>query len=508
MANPTCYVNGSSTLNGIDVTAASTVTIALHDTAGVTSWVVTCINTDENSNKTTINTALAGSISQVTKTATFTAPAAGGCLIFKSVINNGRNINNQPDTNYTTTTFEVNTLTAGGARVLATNERYEGSANFGWITKLNYLIRNFTGGAGAGAGLYFSSGTYNVGQNADGSIVVNADDIQLKASYQTLLNGATDANTASTLMKRDASGIVATSRLNTSVISAETAGGNIGIGSISGVVTITSAGAMNVQSTAAQTVVAGLPISLQTTNASSIKLNYTGTDRVEFSYSTISTLAKMDMKGGGEIVTTGALNLYSGGGITLTNDGGTFLIEDPAGGGITIDCSGGGAFLLDAPSSLTLRGGTLELDAAGALTYIVKPSPQAGVGVTGTHLGLFGGESTGGTDTGGNLLLIAGIGTNFNGNIGLGGTPSHTPAAGGGAGVIYVKDRSVAPSTNPTSGFSIYSESTVAKIRSGANTVTLGNKPSVTGSKASGAALASLLTVLATAGIITDSTTA
>lgn len=57
----------------------------------------------------------------------------------------------------------------------------------------------------AGAGMTKTGSTLNVVANADGSIVVNADDIRLKVAYQTLLDGATSAATANTLAKRGAS---------------------------------------------------------------------------------------------------------------------------------------------------------------------------------------------------------------------------------------------------------------------------------------------------------------
>ncbi|WP_437767194.1 hypothetical protein WMF27_20460 [Sorangium sp. So ce281] len=204
MASPICTVNGSSTLNGVDVPAGSTVTIALADTAGIKSWSTSCINTDELLSSTTVTAGL--TIDHVAKNATFTAPAAGSALIFQSKVNNGLDANGRQDPSLTTT-FGVYVLTATGYRVGAFDETLEGSSQFGWISKFNALIRGVVvNPASAGTGMSFSAGAYNVGQNADGSIVVNADDIQLKPAYQSLLDNATSSATANALVRRDGSG--------------------------------------------------------------------------------------------------------------------------------------------------------------------------------------------------------------------------------------------------------------------------------------------------------------
>ncbi|WP_437489494.1 hypothetical protein WME75_10820 [Sorangium sp. So ce1014] len=188
----------------MDVTAGSTVTISLADAAGVKSWAISCINTDELLSAVTVTTGL--TIDHVAKTATFTAPAAGSALIFQSKVNNGLDANGRQDPSLATT-FGVYVLTATGYRVGAFDESLEGSSQFGWISKFNQLIRGVVvNPASAGTGMSFAAGAYNVGQNADGSIVVNADDIQLKPAYQSLLNNATSSATANTVAMRDGSG--------------------------------------------------------------------------------------------------------------------------------------------------------------------------------------------------------------------------------------------------------------------------------------------------------------
>jgi hypothetical protein len=485
MTSPICLTNNLSTLNGVDVTGGSTVTIKLFDTSGVANWQISCLNTDEFSATTitassngivlptgTINvvstagfnssgtfiiiggstitytgktsTSFTGctggsgtlstgqrvssivlTIDQITKTATFVAPILGNALIFQSVVNFGVDLQETPQPSYTTT-FGVYVLTTSGFRVSAAGETIEGDLNFGWTSKFNNLIRNYTATAGsAGDGMVFSSGAYNV-VAANDSITVNPDSIQLKAAYKTLLDGATSAVTASTLVQR------------------------------------TGTGAINVS-------------------------DVDGTDIT--------------------VTTSNSFLLSAGNGMTFSNQGGPFLIEDPSGGGITIDASGGGGFNINAGSGIIIDTPLIQLSGGGASSTIsIDPNPASGG--TGFIFNLNGGPAPNGAGVGGLIQINPGIGAAFNGNVAFHSTPSSAAGTAGGSKTIWIGDRSTAPGTNPSGGLILYSESGVAKIRSGANTVTLGNKPSVTGSKASGAALASLLTVLAAAGLITDSTTA
>jgi hypothetical protein len=138
LPSPTCTVNASSTTNGVNVTTSSTVTIQLASTAGVKTWTIQCVGTDDTLVAATITSGL--SVNFTTKTATFTAPSAPGtALIFRSVVNGGLT-NGVVDPNLTTT-FGVYTL-INGNRVLAANERYEGNSAFGWISTVNALVRS------------------------------------------------------------------------------------------------------------------------------------------------------------------------------------------------------------------------------------------------------------------------------------------------------------------------------------------------------------------------------
>ncbi len=138
MTDPACTVNTSATTNGVNVTGGATVTIQLASLSGVSSWLIECVGTDDGQVAATITASL--SINTSTKTATFTAPSSATALIFRSQVNQGQDINGNDVDEYTTT-FGVYVLTSAGGRLGATNETTEGSAAYGWITKLNTLLR-------------------------------------------------------------------------------------------------------------------------------------------------------------------------------------------------------------------------------------------------------------------------------------------------------------------------------------------------------------------------------
>lgn len=150
MPSPTCEVkNGSgayeATTNGVDVTPSNTITIKLVSGSGVRSWSCECIGTDDLSDADDVTDALV--VDPLARTATFTAPAKGRALIFRSQVNGGVDINGEAQASYTTT-FGVFTRTEGGKRVLATNATTESNEEFGWIAEVNELIRDGGGGVG------------------------------------------------------------------------------------------------------------------------------------------------------------------------------------------------------------------------------------------------------------------------------------------------------------------------------------------------------------------------
>lgn len=154
MASPICTVNGSSTVGGVNVSPASTVTVALADLAGVKTWALSIVGTDE------LVSAPALSINSVTKTATFTGPPSGSALILKSVVNGGLDANGNVDASLSTT-FGVYTLSVYGTRVLAAGETLEGHQTHGWVKQINTAIR-------AGSGTYAPGSSPFVVVSADG----------------------------------------------------------------------------------------------------------------------------------------------------------------------------------------------------------------------------------------------------------------------------------------------------------------------------------------------------
>lgn len=119
------------------VTPGNTVTIALADTTGVTTWSITCVACDETTTAATITASL--TVNAVTKTATFTAPASGKAMIFQSRVNDGV-LGGISQATYTTT-FKVATLTSNGLAVSAVNEGTEHNATSGWAGVVNAAVR-------------------------------------------------------------------------------------------------------------------------------------------------------------------------------------------------------------------------------------------------------------------------------------------------------------------------------------------------------------------------------
>lgn len=198
MPSPTCLVNSLQTIDGVNVTTPSTVTVTLDDPAGVNIWGLECISTDDSNSSDAITATI--SINSTTKVATFPAPAVASALIFRSRVNRGLDINSLPDPSLTTT-FGVYTL-FNGLRVAAVNETIEGDSQFGWASKFNAVIRNGTGGGGQPSGSAGGdlSGTYpnpNVakvngvavsGTPASGKILIATS--SSAASWQTAPGGA------------------------------------------------------------------------------------------------------------------------------------------------------------------------------------------------------------------------------------------------------------------------------------------------------------------------------
>jgi hypothetical protein len=143
MTSAICTVNGLSTVGGVDVADdLGTVTIQLVDLAAE-EWSISVVGTDDLVATPSL------SINYTTKTATFTKPAGPWSLILQSQVDNGKDINQKPQPTYTTT-FKISVLASGALRLLASNERAEGSASFGWITVFNALVHAGGGSSSSG----------------------------------------------------------------------------------------------------------------------------------------------------------------------------------------------------------------------------------------------------------------------------------------------------------------------------------------------------------------------
>lgn len=105
-------------------------------------WDIRCVSTDETSDPVAITASL--SVNYTTKTATFTAPALQKALIFQSTVNNM--LGPKGVDSSLVTTFGVYTAITSADRVVATNERFEGNANNGWVTVLNGAVRTISSG--------------------------------------------------------------------------------------------------------------------------------------------------------------------------------------------------------------------------------------------------------------------------------------------------------------------------------------------------------------------------
>lgn len=140
MLNSKCLVNNQLTTNGVDVSAASTVTIQLEDPTGVTSWEIICFSTDDLNTIAAVNSTIVIT-NVVTKTATFVMPNTNGstCL-FKSIVNSGRDVNGRIVDSYTSS-FGVFALTNNSIRLAAPNLTYEANAIYGWSKLINDGLR-------------------------------------------------------------------------------------------------------------------------------------------------------------------------------------------------------------------------------------------------------------------------------------------------------------------------------------------------------------------------------
>jgi len=127
------------TSGGVNVTNGNTISIRLQDAGPVSSWYLEIFGVDE---VTVTSPTLVGVnptthlVATPATVVTFDMPVGAGvgrAIVIRSWVDGGGS--------GLTTTFGVFSLTAALARVGAVNEKFEGDPNFGWVTKLNPIIR-------------------------------------------------------------------------------------------------------------------------------------------------------------------------------------------------------------------------------------------------------------------------------------------------------------------------------------------------------------------------------
>lgn len=135
------------TPGGVDVTNGNTISIQLKTPGGVTNWYLEIFGVDEVTATAPSLTGVDMShhVTSPSTIVTFVMPAGAGvgrAIIIRSTVDTGG-----PGQ---TTTFGIFTLTDEGERVGAVGETFEGNATFGWVAKVNPLIRAAAGGGGGG----------------------------------------------------------------------------------------------------------------------------------------------------------------------------------------------------------------------------------------------------------------------------------------------------------------------------------------------------------------------
>ena len=518
MTSPVCTVNATATTNGVDLTPATTATIALADVAGVKQWSILAVDTDELNLAASINATLV--VDSITKTATFTVPAAGSAVLFESVVNNGRDINGRVEPTYTAR-FGIYTLTGSGLRVLAFDESLESNAAFGWISTLNSLVRNVSVSPGsAGAGLTYTLGVYDI-VAADATMQINADSIQVKTGDGLIANAngvsiaAADATIsvgANAIQVLCGDGLVA----NANGVSVATGDGSITVGANSITVGVISDvqhgsrgnGTLHSVATAS---LAGFMTSAHfslVNSATSSAINdrlalrdgsagcafgvvtgtefTTGSDVNGFFRSANNAAAagsstRVFLKSGDQsnAGSSGVVLVQSGtapgltGNVTMASGASSGSISGNvsivSGTGTSTGAAGlsTGASSSGTSGSVSIGSGTAPNN-TGAVNISTSASTSTG---RGGSITLTTGGSVGGSNRGGDIALVTGVGGGGAGNIALGTVPANY---GNGLRVVFLATATAVPTTNPTGGFFQYVDpaDNKLKVRGPSGTVT------------------------------------
>jgi len=442
-------------MGGANVTASSTVTIALQSTTGVTAWSIICTSTNDLVNQPVsgINATLV--VNQVTKTATFTAPSNFAGLQFTSLVNNGVDVNGTSQPSYSTT-FGVWVLTATNRRVLFVGEKTEGDPVNGWVADINALIENDTSGPGsAGLGLFYNTGSFNVGLDTNGNITTPGHYIQLSnalswasgsvsltATTSSLslnagagllnLTGYAGINIASSLYAptlqwlntvtsptfTQAATNVSNATGQTMLIQAQYS--NTGAGAIGGQLNLASGGSTGGGSTGNVSILTGstqqavfaptLTTFLSPINFDSASLTWL----LSVTSPILSQANNPNASATGQALTVQAQNATgttsTGGALNLTSGTGT-----SAAGAVNIQ-AGGTTVVSVASTAVSINQPNVQFGNT-VVSPIIKQNNNTVNNTTGSTLTINSQNSTGTTSTGGNLALVSGTGTTAAGNI-------------------------------------------------------------------------------------------
>lgn len=160
------------TTGGVNVGGGDAIALKLASYAGVKSWAVSSIGTDDLTSPPNMSTSGSGS----SLLWLFTAVATPASYIFQSMVNGALDGNNVYQASYITT-FAIYVLTGGGLRVIGMNESTQGS-RAGWLAQMNTLIRQ-------GGGIVGNNTTFGGLFTGTTQAIANAADLYQGYGTQT-----------------------------------------------------------------------------------------------------------------------------------------------------------------------------------------------------------------------------------------------------------------------------------------------------------------------------------
>ena len=448
MASPDFRINGSAVGVPVYVAASAAISATLDSTDGVRQVLWYVESTDETTMPANYTLVQSGSVGQ---TVTTTALTAGTAAQLRCRINNGVNLStglNDPDGTEATGKFGV--LSAGGYAVGCVNETIESDGVFGWAKLLNPIIR-----AMPSAPITSVSVT---------SPILNSG----TATAPIIALDYTEAATASKVPIRSASGELKAVAFQASTSTFEH--NRLAFDSAVTGTIINSAGPITTDSATSQIRKIG-GVTSETLTATSLNIPTGSTFAVNgVGHATAATNSSLAFRG-----TAGELSvarLYSTGTVHTT----AWLSY--ARNGILLGCKTGGG----------VDHSVITEDGAAGFVYGDATSTAKHTFICDTL----------------EMLVLDSSGGSTIGNASGGGI---TMRFDGGESFLIISGGVTALDVSANSA-SVFNSLSLSTNRIGFFGTGHTTKPTITGSRAGNAALASLLTGLAGLGLITDSTTA